>query len=361
MKELIDITMQDVLDRVRITVLKQRGNELNCLCPYCDEPHRREGHLYINIAKDTFICHKCGRQGNALQLYALLTNQDTKEAYRELVQEIASGSRRLHHIQYKLQHKEIQPRYIAPPEARDKVYREFLKLLTLDETHKSDLLRRGLSETAIKIKGYKSLNVEKERRLLICRVMQEKGLNLAGIPGFYEHKTTGEWDFIPYQGYAIPVRNFKGQIVGLQVRMNEPALSKYRWFSSSNSKDVGTPAEASLHAVGSMEEGIVYVTEGALKADVASYLSGQMFIGLPGVSSCHKQLIETLKQIQPKVVILAFDMDCEEKVEVRLNVEKVKKLLTENGFEFKQITWDRQFKGIDDYLLYLKQTQKRSA
>ena len=361
MRELVDVTMQDVLDRVRITVLKQRGDELNCLCPYCDEPHRREGHLYINIVKDTFICHKCGRQGNALQLYALLTGQDTKEAYKELAQEITSGSRRLHHIQYKLQNKETLQKYIAPPETRDKVYRELLKLLELSEEHKADLLRRGLSEVAVKVKGYKTLFVGKEKRLEICKTLQEKGLSLDGIPGFFEHKTTGEWDFIPYRGYAVPVRNLNGQIVGLQVRMDEPCLSKYRWFSSSSSKDVGTPAEANLHVAGAMENGVLYVTEGALKADVASYLSGQMFVGLPGASSCHRQLLEVLKQLQPKLVILAFDMDYEEKVEVRLNVEKVKKLLTENGFEFKQITWDRDFKGIDDYLLHLKQTQKRSA
>ncbi|ADQ06186.1 zinc finger CHC2-family protein [Caldicellulosiruptor hydrothermalis 108] len=361
MRELVDITMQDVLDRVRITVLKQRGNELNCLCPYCDEPHRREGHLYINIAKDTFICHKCGRQGNALQLYALLTNQDTKEAYKELAQEIASGSQRLHHIQYKLQTREAQPKYIAPPEVRDKVYREFLKLLTLNEKHKADLLRRGLSETAIRVKGYKTLFVEKEKRLEICRTLQTKGYSLEGIPGFFKHKTTGEWDFIPYQGYAIPVKNLNGQIIGLQVRMDEPCLSKYRWFSSSSSKDVGTPAEANLHVTGSCSDDVVYITEGVLKADVAAYLSGKMFIGLPGVSSCHKQLIQTLQQLQPKLVILAFDMDYREKKEVAYNLEKIKSMLAENGFKFKQIEWDARFKGIDDYLLHLKQTQKRSA
>ncbi|WPX08115.1 DUF3854 domain-containing protein [Anaerocellum danielii] len=359
MKELIDITMQDVLDRVRINVLKQRGYELNCLCPWCDEPHRREGHLYINILKNTFICHKCGRQGNALQLYAILTNQDTKEAYRELAQEIASGSQRLYHVQYKLQNKETQQKHIAPPEVRDKVYREFLKLLSLNEEHKRELLRRGVSETFIKIKGYKSLNVEKERRILICKMLQQRGLSLENIPGFYRHKTTGEWDFIPYQGYAIPVKNLQQQIVGLQIRMDEPALSKYRWFSSSSSKDDGTPAEANLHITGAMEDGIVFVTEGALKADVASYLSGKMFIGLPGVSSCHKQLLETLQTIKPKMIVLAFDMDFKEKKEVAHNLEKIKNMLTEHGFKFKQMEWDARFKGIDDYLLFL--TQKRSA
>uniref|UniRef100_A0A7C5V1L7 DUF3854 domain-containing protein n=1 Tax=Caldicellulosiruptor owensensis TaxID=55205 RepID=A0A7C5V1L7_9FIRM len=358
MRELVDITMEDVLDRVRLTILKQRGDELNVICPWCDSSIRVEGHLYINVIKNTFKCHKCGRQGNALQLYALLTEQDTKEAYKELVKEIASGSQRLHHIQYKLQGRETQPKYIAPPKTRDKVYREFLKLLQLNEEHKANLLRRGLSETAIKIKCYKSLSVEKERRLLICKILQQKGLSLEGIPGFFNHKTTGEWDFIPYRGYTIPVKNLNGQIVGLQVRMDEPCLSKYRWFSSSSSKDVGTPAEANLHVTGGYD-GIVYVTEGALKADVAAYLSGKMFIGLPGVSSCHKQLIQTLQQLQPKLVILAFDMDYREKKEVAYNLEKIKNLLAENGFKFKQMEWDVQFKGIDDYLLHL--TQQRSA
>lgn len=359
MRELIDITMKDVLNRVRLTILKQRGDELNCLCPYCDEVGRHEGHLYINVVNNTFICHKCGIQGNALQLYALLTNQSTKEAYKELAQEISTGQRRLYHIRYKQPAQQPQQKYIAPPEERDRVYREFLKLLVLNEEHKADLLRRGLSETAIKIKNYKSLSVEKERRLLICRMLLQKGLTLEGIPGFFKHKTSNEWDFIPYQGYAIPVKNLQGQIVGLQARMDEPALSKYRWFSSSSSKDVGTPAEANLHVTGMSEDGVVYVTEGALKADVAAYLSGKMFIGLPGVSSCHKQLLETLQTIKPRMIVLAFDMDYREKKEVAYNLDKIKNLLAEHGFKFKQLEWDAQFKGIDDYLLYL--TRKRSA
>lgn len=359
-RELIDITMQDVLDRVRLTILKQRGDELNVLCPWCDESHRKEGHLYINTVKNTFKCHKCGIQGNALQLYALLTGQDTKDAYKELAREISASQRRLYHICYKQPAQQPRQKYIAPPEERDRVYREFLKLLVLNEEHKADLLRRGLSETVIKVKNYKTLLVEKERRLLICKILQQKGLSLEGIPGFFKHKTTGEWDFIPYHGYAIPVRNLNGQIVGLQVRMDEPALSKYRWFSS-GIKDVGTPAEASLHVTSSSEDSVVYITEGVLKADVAAYLSGKMFIGLPGISSCHRQLIEVLKQLQPKLVILAFDMDYEEKIEVKANVEKVKKLLVESNIKFKQVTWDKKFNGIDDYLLHLKQTKKRSA
>ncbi|WP_237699112.1 hypothetical protein [Caldicellulosiruptor kronotskyensis] len=192
------------------------------------------------------------------------------------MQEIASGSQRLHHIKYKLQGGETQPKYIAPPETRDKVYREFLKLLQLNEEHKADLLRPSLSKVAIRAKGYKTLFLEKEKRFEICRTLQAKGYGLEGIPGFFKHKTIGEWDYKPYQGYAIPVRNFERQIVGLLVGMNEPALSKYRWFSSSNSKNVGTPAEANLYFTGGCTDGVVYITEGALKGDVAAYLSGKM-------------------------------------------------------------------------------------
>lgn len=348
-RELIDITMEDVLDRVRLTILKQRGDELNVLCPWCDETHRKEGHMYINPVKNTFICHKCGRQGNALQLYALLTNQNTKEAYKELTKDNFSISE-LKNIYKPITTKE---KVIATDEQRDKVYREFLSILTLKDKHKQDLLRRGLSELAIKNNYYKSLDLSKDERIEVCKKLLEKGLNLKGISGFFKHKTTGEWDFISYKGYAIPVKNLQGQIVGLQVRMEEGQDSKYRWFSSSIAGEYGTSAESRLHVAGIYSDEI-YITEGALKADVASYLLGQTFIGLAGVSANHKELLSVLKELKIQKIYIAFDMDLINKIEVRNNLFKIANMLKQNNFNFKVLKWNEKYKGIDDYLLSRK-------
>ncbi|MEZ0535945.1 DUF3854 domain-containing protein [Caldicellulosiruptoraceae bacterium PP1] len=350
--KLVDITMEMVLNKVSLIIKKQRGNELNCLCPFCDSTNKREGHLYINIHKNTFICHKCGEKGNALQLYALLTFQDTKEAYKELTKDNFSISE----VKNIYKSAITKEKAIATDEQRDKVYSELLNMLTLKDRHKQDLLKRGLSNIVVKNNQYKSFDLSKTERIEVCKKLLEKGLNLEGIPGFFKHKTTGEWDFISYKGYAIPVKNLQGQIVGLQVRMEEGQDSKYRWFSSSSAGEYGTSAESRLHISGIL--GIysdeIYITEGALKADVASYLSGKTFIGLAGVSSNHYELIKVLQKLKPKKVYLTFDMDLYSKKEVKENIMKIANLLKNVNVNFKILKWDRRYKGIDDYLLSRK-------
>ncbi len=54
--ELIDIRMDDVLNLLRLNIVKQHGNELNAYCPKCDiHKIKGEGHLYINVYKNTFF------------------------------------------------------------------------------------------------------------------------------------------------------------------------------------------------------------------------------------------------------------------------------------------------------------------
>ena len=61
--------------------------------------------------------------------------------------------------------------------------------------------------------------------------LREKGLYLAGVPGFY--KSQGQWTLkIPGRGILIPVRDVQGQIQGLQVRLDNVEKRKFRWLSS---------------------------------------------------------------------------------------------------------------------------------
>ena len=47
---------------------------------------------------------------------------------------------------------------------------------------------------------------------------------------------------------------------------------------------------------------------------------------------------------------MAFDMDMYENPAVANCFQTIRGILLEEGFQVKQITWDRAFKGIDDYL-----------
>ncbi len=363
-KELIDIRMDDVLNLLRLNVVKRNGNELNLYCPKCDvHKMKGEGHLYINVHKNTFFCHRCGTGGNALQLYAWLNNMDTKEAYRELVQILTKGTNRTRKAvaeptaTYNVNANRTEN--LAPVEQRNKVYREFLKLLDIDKKHKEHLLERGLTEVFIKFKGYKSLNVKDERkRKEICGTLLEKGLTLEGVPGFFKH-SNGEWDFVPYNGFCIPVIDLEGMIQGLQVRIVGDANNgKYRWFSSGNIS-TGTSAKNFVHVVGTFNEEKykrVFVIEGALKADICSYLmDGELFIALPGVNSSHDEAVQIVKKLGLKnEVFIVFDNDIIEKKEVQKAYERLKRKFKNEGITATRLAFNLDYKGYDDYLIASK-------
>ena len=46
-----------------------------------------------------------------------------------------------------------------------------------------------------------------------------------------------DFTFKPYKGIGIPIFNEIGQILGIQVRLDEAKGSRYFWFSSGNLKD----------------------------------------------------------------------------------------------------------------------------
>lgn len=54
----------------------------------------------------------------------------------------------------------------------------------------------------------------------------------------------------------------------------------------------------------------LHITEGAMKADIASFLSGgELFIGLTGVQNT-RYLEDVVRQLKPKRILECVDMDC---------------------------------------------------
>lgn len=106
------------------------------------------------------------------------------------------------------------------------------------------------------------------------------GVDLRTVPGF----VTGRYGGLTLAGgpdaFAIPCRDVEGRIVGLQLRHDRPeAGTKYVFLSSSKH---GGPSSAyachvPLHR-GPVEE--VRITEGFLKADIATALSGGLVLVL---------------------------------------------------------------------------------
>ncbi|GKS12858.1 hypothetical protein YDYSY3_38580 [Paenibacillus chitinolyticus] len=93
----------------------------------------------------------------------------------------------------------------------------------------------------------------------------------------------------------------------------------------------------------------VWVTEGALKADKGADALLKPFFGLPGVGA-YQLILEPLKQIGCKHVVLAFDADIVTNEEVQKALELCAQFFAEHtDMSLSLAMWDlSQGKGIDD-------------
>lgn len=156
---------------------------------------------------------------------------------------------------------------------------------------------------------------------------------------------------------------------------------RYFWLSSAN-KEQGTGAGNPLPVhvavpvsqLQNWEEGeihqtdSVWITEGALKADIAVehmeriYKSGQIvdqektptFIGLPGVSTWFN-VMEVLEEMNTRIVTLAYDMDMLSNPDVLRPLKDFITHLKSQGYEVRMAMWNEEDgKGIDDMILNSK-------
>lgn len=95
--------------------------------------------------------------------------------------------------------------------------------------------------------------------------------------------------------------------------------------------------------------GRLIVTEGELKADVATALSGCAVVSIPGVGSWAKA-VDVAKAWEPSKVAVALDMDAMTKPPVAQAARSLVDALRGEGFEVELWRWDPRFKGLDDML-----------
>lgn len=232
--------------------------------------------------------------------------------------------------------------------------------LTLSDEHERKLMARGLSLEEIVQNGYASAPDASEGRR-IARELSDFGLD--GVPGF--HKYGGEWHMRDYgAGFFVPVRDERSRIAGLQLRRDE-GEPRYIWFSS-NGYPCGTSSGAPIHYARPhllYDATEVLLTEGALKADVASYFTDAPVIAAAGVHNFGRDFAATLREKFPnlRTTIISFDSDWRTKPQVKVALEKLMRDLAGAGFKVRVRTWPPEYKGLDDYLLAFSQSNVKGV
>jgi len=349
----LPFSIEQVAYLLQLQVKKRTNYQMYVNCPFCigkDGKYDSHGHLNINFAKNVFRCNRCNAQGGMIELYSLYYGISHKEAFDNIMNQLNFNTtnscvppKRNYEIQEKIEERQ-------PLEEVNKTYSELLNLLSLSSVHKENLLKRGLTNDEIEKGEYKSTPVVGLKRIVAQLI--ERGCKLKGIPGFYVDDA-GEWTIdIRGNGIMIPTRDDIGIIQGIQIRKDK-GEKKYYWLTSVEQNE-GTSADGCMHYsnMDLLKNNEVFLTEGPLKADIASNLSQRAFIAIPG-SSCYKLIeknAEKLKWHGVETIVNAMDMDRYTNINVMRNVDAMKKIIEDNGFKLINLKWDSKFKGIDDYL-----------
>lgn len=246
----------------------------------------------------------------------------------------------------------------ADAETLHRAYSIILDRLTLSEAHREALRRRGLSDAEIDHRGYRSFPLA-GRRAIAAQLVEalDKDKAYRRIPGFIE--TKGGPTLTGPEGLLIPCRDTAGQTVALKVRRDAPAKgrSKYVYLSSAKRGGAGSgaPPHVALGAGGAI--GMVRLTEGELKADIATVLSGILTISAPGAGGW-RACLPILKALGVEVVRLAFDADASTNANVARALRDCAEQLAALGYAVELERWQAtDGKGIDDLLAAGKQPE----
>lgn len=239
--------------------------------------------------------------------------------------------------------KALQPSPIrAAPDELHRVYSYLLSLLPIYQSHADNLRNRGLSDDEILFRGYRSFPRPTLRSLAARNLYREFGEILCSqIPGIYFPWIFGS-EIIPALagacGIAIPIRNLDQKIIALKIRSDSAEINRYSYLSSKRYGGPGPGAQVHMPLFRGNFNGTVRVTEGELKADVATALSGVLTVSIPGVSNW-KSVLPILKALGAKKVVLAFDSDVNTNPHVARALVRLYRAIKDEGYTQEIETW----------------------
>lgn len=285
-------TIMDVVELLRLHIRRRSPDYIYADCPLCGS---QRGKLCINLTKNAWCTNCCGDSGGMLALYSKAQNVSKATAYSEICDAILNGG--ISQVREASQKERMQSEVVLSERASTQeihqTYSTLLGMLQLIPAHRKHLQeKRGLTDEQIAAFGFKSTPAPYLCRTLTAKLIQQ-GCTVQGVPGFYMDDS-GKWTVKFHQrtsGILIPYRNVDGMIHGLQIRLDRPLKkegdppdkvgTKYLWLAST-SKTCGASSGSPIHFVGDPCSRVVYVTEGALKADIAHVLMNRTFAATGG-------------------------------------------------------------------------------
>ena len=362
--------IMDVAGLLRLNIRRRAPGQVYVDCPICGD---RRGKMNLNTAKDLWRCNYCGEGGGMLSLYAKVYGVSNSDAYREICDALAvNGFSPDYTVPEKTTPAEAEQSDAASVQEVHQTLSVLLSMLTLIPAHRAHLQSvRGLSDDEITRFGFKSTPPPFLCRSLTDRLVKA-GCRVQGVPGFYVDDN-GCWTVKFHQrtsGIIIPIFGVDGLIHGAQIRLDHPLKDKddppektgVKYLTlSSTGKRMGTTSGSPIHFVGDPCSRVVYVTEGCLKADVAHALMHRTFVATLGVNNTAKldELFAFLHRNGTEEIIEAEDMDKYSNEMVGKGASKIYALAAKHGMRCRRLTWNPNYKGIDDWQLALRRKEQK--
>jgi len=387
--ESFPFTLGEVLQLLQINFTSKQNARIKC--PFCSGK-KIVKDLGINFDSEIFHCFSCGVSGRGgTQFYAYHQNLTTQEAYKEIMASLGLNNE----TAPKIRERVVTPKEViieaptAPADVLNKTNRNLLDELPLLDCDKELLLARGFKEFEIFALGYKSYPSGDPNSLIreyfnIPKKLIAKGCKLSGVPGFYKTSNKKVWTMVWRKaGILVPYVSYENKILGFQLRKHDSELdynaetgekeNKYSCISSVG-KNEGAKLVTSVHYACDFEwdketrsfspiipNGVIGITEGAMKADLYHCITGNPLVAIPGVGvlcALKSELIRLKKEKGVHTVAILHDMDYLTNPNVKKDIDKLYQLIDEVGLKVVRPTWETMLngqdvlKGIDDYYAY---------
>ena len=349
------VRIDAVVRRYHPNPLRREGHHLVTTCPFHQDKGRP--NLVVFPGQNNYKCFACGAQGDPIDFVARILHlgRDGQAAAAQILIR-----------DFGLQRAGSAVRHLAPPapartvQELDLVYSALLSVLDLAPGHLEELHRRGLSDNAIHRNVYRTLPPPADRPDVMRRLLAllRMPAALRHVPGFARSSSTGEVTLFGAPGLLIPIRTTAGQVRALQVRPDgdhSRALGKYQWLSTPDTpgRQDGTSSGAPCHVSGQhhLAAGELWITEGALKADVLSDRRQVATLAVPG-AAVWRGAPAIVRLLQPRRVVIAFDQDRDPDTRRQVGRHALALRDALAGYDVAFATWEPdKAKGIDDALV----------
>lgn len=249
--------------------------------------------------------------GYSVGLYAKIKGISNKEAFKELLNRESFSQNKTA--------QEIRPtNLLADIEIRDKIYREFLSMLKLEQQHKMYLRNIGMLDSTIEENLYKSVPKNYIKRRLICSCLSKK-YNLSGLPGFFQEEDF-KWLFSRYNGFFIPVFDANNYIQGLSIHLDKIFNNNQDIWFSSNNKINGTSAKSWIMRSNiNLNSQNLILTDNLLLGAMAKDITNEPIIAFQNITNSYMILKEIENTEIKNITFILRIKECENNLDYIIN------------------------------------------